>query len=93
MSILLLLKTCSSFLCKLNATQQSNKQIQKSNCSHPENYRSISLVIITGKIYAKYLAKVLGDWVINKNMLTEEQAGLRKIFNNWSWFCIGSSDK
>uniref|UniRef100_A0A803TZ01 Reverse transcriptase domain-containing protein n=1 Tax=Anolis carolinensis TaxID=28377 RepID=A0A803TZ01_ANOCA len=46
--------------------------------TNPKNYRPISLIDITAKIYSKYLLIKIEEWSNANNILCEEQSGFRQ---------------
>ena len=51
---------------------------KKGDISDPDNYRGISLLNVCSKLYSYILNRRISDWVEEKNVLGEEQAGYRK---------------
>uniref|UniRef100_A0A803TKK2 ribonuclease H n=1 Tax=Anolis carolinensis TaxID=28377 RepID=A0A803TKK2_ANOCA len=51
---------------------------KKGDKADPRNYRPISLIDITAKIYARYLLDKVEEWAENNRIIKEEQAGFRQ---------------
>ena len=54
---------------------------KKGDLNSPDNYRGISLLNISGKLYTFILNKRLTSWVEENNLLSESQAGFRKEYS------------
>ena len=50
---------------------------KRGNRGDPANYRPISLLNTISKLYARHLLGKLQDWLLDENILAEEQAGFR----------------
>lgn len=51
---------------------------KKGDTSMPDNYRGISLLDISSKLYSFVLNRRITDWIEEQNILGEEQAGFRE---------------
>ena len=54
---------------------------KKGDKTLPANYRPISLLELSSKLYARFILTKVKDWVLQNNIIGEEQAG----------FCCGKS--
>ena len=54
---------------------------KKGDINSPDNYRGISLLNVSSKLYSYILNKRLTDWVEENNVLNESQAGFRRNYS------------
>ena len=55
--------------------------LKKGNKNSPDNYRGISLLNVSGKLYSYVLNKRLTDWVEEHGLINEAQAGFRRNYS------------
>lgn len=63
---------CTSIICPLH---------KKGSVNVPDNYRGISLMNVTGKVFTKVLSNRLVSWAENEDKLMEQQAGYRQKYS------------
>ena len=54
---------------------------KKDDKNSPDNYRGISLLNVSGKLYSYVLNKRLTDWVEEHGLVNEAQAGFRRNYS------------